>query len=353
MLPMSIILLDIDYFKSINDTYGHRMGNSLLKQFAQFLRHLTRSTDILTRYVSASFSVILPNTTKRHALLLAKRLCEKIQRHHFKIRRIKIKLKVSIGVINYPEDGLNTEIGILDAVDKAVRKAKERGGDNVCIYEAVSEKDRVQVSRKEEVEDLKMSLRKAGKKLDQVLLESIYAFARALELRDHYTGEHASKMIGIVRALGKELGLSQKMILNLEHAAVLHDLGKIGIDDNILRKKAKLTKKEYDEIKKHPLIGAEIIRSIHFLKDIVPFILYHHERFDGKGYATGLKGNEIPLGARILAIADVYQALISDRPYRKAFPKAKALDIIKNGSGTQFDPDIVKALLQTTKKEKR
>lgn len=198
-----------------------------------------------------------------------------------------------------------------------------------------------------EINDLKRKLKRAGKKLDVALLEFIYAFSKAIEARDYYTGKHAEKMIDIVRRIGLELGLAKKDIANLEHAAVLHDLGKIGIDDKILRKKGRLTKKEYREIKKHPRIGADIIRSIHFLKDVVPLILYHHERYDGKGYASGLKGKNIPIGARVLAIADVYQALISDRPYRKAYTKREALDIIKKASGTQFDPAIVRALLKS------
>lgn len=202
-----------------------------------------------------------------------------------------------------------------------------------------------------EINCLRTKLKKAGKKLDQALLETIYAFSKAIEARDYYTGKHAEKMIDIVRNIGNQMGLDQKDIDNLEHAAVLHDLGKIGIDDKILRKKGKLTKKEYKEIKKHPRIGAEIIRSVHFLKDVVPLILYHHERYDGKGYTSGLKGKNIPMGARILAIADVYQALISDRPYRKAYPKKEALDIIKEASGTQFDPAIVRALFKSLKRK--
>jgi HD-GYP domain-containing protein (c-di-GMP phosphodiesterase class II) len=133
---------------------------------------------------------------------------------------------------------------------------------------------------------------------------------------------------------------------DLKHAAMLHDLGKIGIPDEILLKKGKLTDSEYDIIRKHPQIGAEIIRHIHFLKDVAPIVLYHHERFDGFGYCSGLKGKEIPLGARIIAIADVYQALTSDRPYRKAYSKEEALKIITEGSGTQFDPEIVKVFFE-------
>jgi diguanylate cyclase (GGDEF)-like protein len=350
MIPLSLILVDIDYFKSINNTYGHRIGNNLLRCFARYLKRFVRVSDILTRYVGAGFVLLLPNTPKPRALALGQRLCENIQKNPFRVREIEIKLKTSLGIICYPDDNINSVAGLIDALDKAVYRAKELGGNKVCSYEAITKKEKTLITKTEEVEGLKVNLKKAGKKLDQALLESIYAFAKAIEARDHYTGEHAEKMVSIVRNISKELGLSQDKMTSLEQAAVLHDLGKIGIDDKILRKKAKLSKKEYDQIKKHPLIGAEIIRSIHFLKEVVPFILYHHERFDGKGYVAGLKGNDIPLGARILAIADVYQALISDRPYRKAYSQKKALAIIKEGAGKQFDPDVVKALLKTVKK---
>jgi HD-GYP domain-containing protein (c-di-GMP phosphodiesterase class II) len=138
----------------------------------------------------------------------------------------------------------------------------------------------------------------------------------------------------------------------IKQAAMLHDLGKIGISENILLKKGKLNKREFEEIKKHPQIGADIIRPIQFLHALIPFIFYHHERWDGKGYPSGIKGEDIPIGARIIAIADVYQALISDRPYHKAFTKAKAIDMIKKSSGTQFDPRIVNNFLTVIKKEK-
>lgn len=135
-------------------------------------------------------------------------------------------------------------------------------------------------------------------------------------------------------------------------AAVLHDLGKVGISEKILLKKGKLTKKELAEIRKHPQIGIEIIRSIHFLRGLVPLILYHHERWDGTGYPSGLKGEQIPIGARIIAIADVYQALISDRPYRRAYTRAKAIKIIKNSSGTHFDSQVADIFIKIVEKER-
>jgi HD-GYP domain-containing protein (c-di-GMP phosphodiesterase class II) len=127
---------------------------------------------------------------------------------------------------------------------------------------------------------------------------------------------------------------------------MLHDLGKVGISDRILHKRGKLTSREYDEIKKHPQIAADIIRPIQLLHDVLPLIYYHHERWDGKGYPTGLKGEEIPIGARIISVADAYQALSSDRPYRKAFPPDKVVKILKEESGTKYDPSVIKVFLK-------
>ncbi len=340
MFPLSVIMIDIDYFNSINDIYGYRVGDNILKQFARYLKQLARTEDVIIRYVGATFVMLLPNTHKDGAVALGQRFCESIQRHGFNAKRNKVKLKVSIGVANFPANGIDTVSGLIDAGDKAIRKAKEKGGNRVVSFEAAVEKKR-------HIIPPGLGIRK----IDQTLLESIYSFAKAIEARDYYTSQHAEEMVRIVRDVGRGLGLSKNDIANLEYAAVLHDLGKIGIDDRILRKPGKLTRKEFEEIKKHPRIGAEILRPIHFLKNVVPLVLYHHERYDGKGYVEGLKGNKIPLGARVLAIADVYQALISKRPYRKAYTKKQALKIIKKGSGTQFDPAVVRALLRSQGKK--
>jgi diguanylate cyclase (GGDEF)-like protein len=349
LFPLSVIMVDIDYFKSINDTYGYRAGDRILKEFAQVLKNFIRMSDVIARYGSATFVAILPNTNKEGAFDIAERLCEKIQAYTFSLKRHKIKLKISIGITNFPEDNVNTVAGLLDAADRAMSMAKEDGGNRICALSAPASMKRKPHKGEEKVEDLKLKLERVGKKIDQILLESIYGFAKAIEARDHYTSEHAEEMVSIVRRIAKKMGMSKRDITNLERAAVLHDLGKIGIDDKILRKKGKLTKKEYEEIKKHPAIGAEIIRTVHFLKDVVPLVLHHHERYNGTGYSYGLKRDEIPLGARILAIADVYQALISDRPYRKAYSKREAMRIIKEGAGTQFDPKVVEVFLRSQK----
>ena len=133
---------------------------------------------------------------------------------------------------------------------------------------------------------------------------------------------------------------------------MLHDLGKIGVSEKILLKRRKLTEEEFEQIKKHPKIGADILRPIQLLHGLIPLILYHHERWDGKGYPYGLKENEIPLGARIIAIADVYHAMVSDRPYRKALSEGKAITLIKENSGTQFDPEIAEIFIKIVQKNR-
>lgn len=347
-LPLSVIMLDLDYFKSINDVYGHQYGDNILKEIAQFLINFARGNDVVIRCGGEEFIIILPDINKDGAFMFAIRLLNAFDDNVFDAAVNRIRLKISIGIAAYPDAGITTEPDILDAADRALRESKEAGGNRLSVFKGTGSHNAQKPAEKcaaEDVDKLRGKLFRMEKRVNQTLLESIYAFAKTIEARDYYTGEHAESMVSIVTRIGEKLDLSCKDIENLEHAAILHDLGKVGIPDYILHKKTTLTKEEYDIIKSHPKIGAEIIRSVHFLNDVVPIVLYHHERFDGRGYCAGLKGQDIPLGARIVAVADVYQALTSDRPYRKAYSKEVALKIIKEASGTQFDPEIVKLLV--------
>ncbi len=350
ILPLSIIMIDIDYFKSINDAYGHQYGDLILKEFGNYLKDFSRSNDIVIRHGGEEFFILLPDTNREGTIIFCGRLLEELAEHFFDSKGKKIKLKVSIGLASFPEDGLDSELTFIDSADKALSAAKGAGGNRLVAFAEVTKKEVSPLARKsgeESIGQLKEKLFKMEKRVNQTLLESIYAFVRTIEAKDYYTSEHGENMVSIVMGIVAKLNISKKEKEDLKHAAILHDLGKIGIPDKILHKKCKLTKKEFEKIKTHPQIGAEIIRNVHFLSEVVPIVLHHHERFDGLGYPVGLKGKDIPLGARIIAVADVYQALISDRSYRKAYSKKEALKIIKKGSGTQFDPDIVKAFLET------
>lgn len=354
--PMSVIMLDIDYFKSINDVYGHQFGDLVLKQIANQLKRMVRRYDIVIRFGGEEFIIISPGVDRSHALILARRLLDTFNLYNFGNKKHMVKLKLSLAVVSYPEDRITKGMDLINLADQIINRVKEAGGNRTYSSVDIKKKKHRVLDEGKETSDiklLKVKLDTLGKRAHQSLVEAIFAFAKTIELKDHYTGEHVENTVYYATGIARELGLPKDEIELVRQAAILHDLGKIGISEKILLKKSKLTKKEFEEIKKHPQIAVDILRPIQYLHGIIPFIFYHHERWDGKGYPSGIKGEEIPIGARIIAIADVYQALISQRPYRKAYSKKEAIKIIKNGFGTQFDPHVVNVFLKILQEEKQ
>ncbi|MBM3243980.1 MAG: diguanylate cyclase, partial [Candidatus Omnitrophica bacterium] len=350
---LTVLMLDIDYFKSINDVYGHQFGDVVLKQFAEELKKILRRYDIIIRYGGEEFLVISPGISREQAVVLSERILESLTLKSFGNKKHLVKLKVSIGIVSYPEDtSISSGIDMVNMVDQVLNKAKESGGNRILRLSDIK-KDIVKGKKTKDpdIKFLKSKIDKLNKRANQSLTEAILAFAKTIELKDHYTGEHVELTGHYATMIANKLGLPKDEIELIRQASILHDLGKIGISEKILLKRSKLTKREFEEIKKHPQIGADILRPIHFLHGLIPIIFYHHERWDGKGYPSGIKAEEIPVGARIIALADVYQALTSDRPYRKAYPKVKALKIIQAASGKQFDPRITKIFLEIIQKK--
>ena len=353
--PLSVIMLDIDYFKSINDVYGHDFGDLVLKQFSSYMKKMVRKYDTVIRFGGEEFIIISPSADRVRVQIMAQRILDAINIYNFGNKEHVVKLKLSVAVSSYPDCNVVRGMDLINAVDKILSGVKAAGGNKVfSAFEIAKKKGAMpQGVESTDVRFLKEKIEKLNRSGKQSLVEFIFAFAKTIELKDHYTGEHVENTVRYSTELARRLRLTQDEIENIREASVLHDLGKIGVSDSILHKKSKLTKKEFDMIKRHPQIAADIIRPIQFMHDIIPLILYHHERWDGKGYPAGLKGEEIPIGARIISVADVYQALTSNRPYRKAFSKKEALKIIRKGAGTQFDPDIVNAFMQMITKEKK
>lgn len=195
-------------------------------------------------------------------------------------------------------------------------------------------------------------LREKIQKYQQLFLGTLKVLTAAIEAKDPYTRGHSARVNEYSKTIGVELGLSDEQLEFLQYAALLHDVGKIGIDEKILSKPGKLSTMEWGTVKEHPLMGATIIEPIELFSEILPFVIHHHEAFDGEGYPRGLRGSEIPFGARIIALADAFDAMTSDRPYRKAYSVAAAIDEIKEKAGTQFDPTVVEAFLSAIEKGK-
>ncbi|MCR4435790.1 MAG: HD domain-containing protein [Clostridiales bacterium] len=197
-----------------------------------------------------------------------------------------------------------------------------------------------------ELTEGKKHLEEAIRKLNYSYRETVAAASAAIDARDAYTAGHSRRVADIACKVGKELGLEDSQLECLELAALLHDIGKIGVPDHILNKPGKLDEEEFKKIQTHPVLGYNILKKIEFLSPMLPAILYHHERPDGKGYPKGLKGDEIPIGASIIAIADTYDAMTSDRPCRSALSHEFAAEEVKKHRGTQFNKEVVDAFLK-------
>jgi diguanylate cyclase (GGDEF)-like protein len=347
---VSILMMDIDYFKSVNDVYGHTFGDLVLRQFAQLLKKATRRYDSIFRFGGEEFVIISPRTDRPGSLILAKRLLKIINMHSFGNKANAIKLKLSISVASYPEDGLVIRgFDLVTLADRILNRVKEYGGNKVYSSEDLEKTEGHLLSENETdavMELLKKKVNRLTQRANQSLIEAIFALAKTTGLKDRYSDAFTNRTIHYAIEIAKMLKLRKNEIEHIRKAAMLHDLGKVGINEDILLKKSKLTTREFETMKKHPQLSTDIIRPLYFLRGTIPSILYHHERWDGKGYPHGLKGNGIPLGARIIAIVDAYRSLTAHRPYRKAYSKSSVMRILKRESGTKFDPRVAAAFLK-------
>lgn len=325
---ISVVMFDLDNFKLFNDRCGHQEGDRLLKWFADICKTSIRSMDILARYGGEEFVLILPEAGVEEANAAANRIREAIDQMAPNEFPSAPRATVSAGVASYPEHGQTRHTLILNA-DTALYFAKQTGKNRVAVYE----------------ESFKKMYRATSERLKALLCDNnmgaIEALSSAVDAKDHYTRGHSDAVTRYSVALAEKLGLSDNDRENVKAAALLHDIGKIGTPDSILQKPGPLKMDEWQVIEDHPMIGSQILEKVQQMGSIVPGVRHHHERYDGLGYPNGLAGKNIPLLARIISLADSYDAMVSDRTYRKALSPEEALAEIKRCSGTQFDPELV------------
>jgi putative nucleotidyltransferase with HDIG domain len=224
-------------------------------------------------------------------------------------------------------------IGVLEAINK--KQGEDFDEEDLSLFLSLS--DQVAIA---------LDNARLYQELEEMFFQTAESLADAIEKRDPYTGGHTRRVTQYSLATAKHLQLKPIETKWLKISAVLHDIGKIGIDDQILRKPDRLNPEEFDEIKRHATMGAEIIDHIKQLKNIIPGVKYHHEQLDGTGYPEGLKGEKIPILAKIVAVADTYDAMTTDRPYRRALSKEMAIKELKRCTGTQFDREVVEAFIK-------
>jgi len=325
----SLIMIDIDFFKTYNDTYGHLAGDEVLAGVARCIQSSIRTIDTAFRYGGEEFIVILPETTIEGAFVVADRIRAKIEERVFSGRS---SVTASLGIANWPADGTSKE-DILLSVDRALYAAKETGRNKVCAPIDITKPGLATVDAASETQRIAVSM--------------IFALAATVDAKDHYTYGHSRKVSQYTVAMARTMNLPEDTISIIRTSGLLHDIGKIGIPDSILNKRGTLTAEEWRRVKAHPEMGVDILRYVAELANALPVILNHHEHYDGSGYPAGIRGKQIPLEARLLAIADAYDAMTSLRPYHKQRSSQEAIEEIRRCAGTSFDPELVEVFCKT------
>jgi diguanylate cyclase (GGDEF)-like protein/putative nucleotidyltransferase with HDIG domain len=323
---MSLIVGDVDHFKDVNDRLGHHAGDEALTRIGKILSEQKRQIDVVVRMGGEEFALILPDTDQHGAYVLGERLRVAVRRA---FEDEPVPLTLSLGIASFPSHGETGE-SLLRSADQALYAAKALGRDRSVIH-----------SR--EIVGARPAARPRAEG-DKGQLLTVLALAETLDIRNTGNASH-SKTVGRLSGLmAEELGLPAEVVERVRLAGVLHDIGKVGVPDAVLKKPGPLSADEWLLIRKHPEIGARMLDGTG-LDDLREWVLAHQERLDGAGYPRGLVGEQIPLEARILAVADAYEAMMSDRVYRPALGADEARRELLENAGTQFDRAVVEALL--------
>lgn len=309
--PVGIVVCDVDGLKLVNDTLGHSKGDELLKAAAEIISKCFRKEDAISRIGGDEFAVILPKSRLPVIEQAYRRVQKAVTRYNTESPDIPLSLSVGFAVSG---DACANLSDIFRAADNNMYREK--------LHRNRSTRSAI-----------------------------VQALMKALEARDFITEGHAERLQNLVAAMGEAIGLSERKLADLRLLAQFHDIGKVGVPDRVLFKAGSLTREEFSEMQRHSETGHRIALSAPDLVPIADWILKHHEWWNGGGYPLGLKGEEIPLECRILAIADAYDAMTSDRPYRKAMRHGEALQELKRRAGTQFDPELVPVVLGILSKQ--
>jgi len=320
---VDVALLDIDNLRLLNDNHGHRAGDQALLTVARVLAQQLPPEMVMGRYGPDEFLVIRPATAEPS-------LGPAIERVRLALRSVglefdgteRMPITFSAGLCAYPEHASSVTV-LLSVAARTLEEAKASGGDAVCVAGARSESEVAATSS----------------------FDVLQGLVFAVDTKDRYTRRHSQDVARYAVFLGERLGLPDEMLRSLHISGLLHDVGKIGIPDHILRKPGRLTGEEAAIVRQHVALGDMIVRELPDVGTVRAGIRHHHERWDGRGYLTGLGGQEIPLVARILSVADAFSAMTTTRPYRKAFDVTEALRRLGDAAGSQLDEDLVRAFI--------
>jgi diguanylate cyclase (GGDEF)-like protein len=325
---VSIVELDIDHFEALNDRRGHAAGDEALRIAARVIDGELRPGDVCGRIGGDEFLLALPDSDAWGAERVVERLRQAIA--GAPPTEGAPGLAFSAGIAEFPRDARDQH-GLMRLAEGALYRAKRSGRNRCVVYSSFVD---APLSLQEEAD----RARTAG------LANTVYALARAVDLKDGYTHQHSARVAQYGAVLAREMGMSEEEIDQLRTAGILHDVGKVGVADAVLLKPARLTDDEFLEMQRHSTLGRDIIEGAG-MPEIAEWVLYLHERWDGRGYPERLAGDDIPLASRVLGVADAFEAMTSSRLYRRGMPVEKALEELEKSAGAQFDPQVAQRMV--------
>ena len=336
---LTLLYIDVDDFKLYNQLYGVGEGDAALCRIGEVISRAVGESGTVFRTSGKVFAVLLPLQDTQRGRTLAKEIEDRVAEINLAQDRRRFKpLSVSVGICSAPYAASSAK-ELMDNADLAAYNAKQGGKDQIVVFRGAS--DLVPQHLAERTDAIVDRIERGDGEY-RTALSMISALTAAIDAKDHYTYAHSKNVARYAANLAVAAGLNDDQVRTIYAAGLLHDIGKISVPETILKKTGKLSDEEYQIMKEHVNSSIEMIRHLPEMDYLVPAVLGHHERWDGKGYPRGIAGEEIPVSARCLAIADVFDAMTTDRPYRKGLPLEYAVQEIENGAGTQLDPQLAR-----------
>ncbi len=341
---IAVMMFDVDHFKNLNDAYGHLCGDRILQQVGKVLNENIYPLDMAARYGGEEFVVVMPGMPAEIATQRAQKLCDIVDKYNWEIAGQPVSVSCSVGVAVFTGADSTDPYELIRRADEALYAAKRHGRNCVVSYDSLKPDEQILAHQDEDFHELQTKISSLATQIREQTIGIISAFTKAIAAKDPYLAGHIENVKIYAIAIAKQMEVSDLLIQQLETSAMLHDLGKIIIPNSILYKRGSLDDHERRIMQRHPISSADILAPIGIFGQEIVIIRHHHENFDGTGYPNGLIGRNIPIGSRIIAVANSFDSITSVKPWNQEAKSAEdAIGEIVSLAGSQFDPEVVDA----------